>query len=109
MKRISSSEILRRCSTPEGRTAAFRIDRGFDFFSEGNAAGRFCFDLASVIRNENCDCEASMKVFAPTSRIENKIPPLEPGDHLTRREFERRYQNMPNVKKAELIEGLVYI
>jgi Uma2 family endonuclease len=37
------------------------------------------------------------------------IPPLETGDHLTRREFERRYHAMPNVKKAELIEGVVYM
>jgi len=28
---------------------------------------------------------------------------------LTRTEFERRYAAMPNVKKAELIEGIVYI
>jgi Uma2 family endonuclease len=34
-------------------------------------------------------------------------PPLEPGDHLTRAEFERRYEAMPNGRKAELIEGVV--
>ena len=37
------------------------------------------------------------------------IPPLEPGDRLTREEFERRYDAMPNLKKAELIEGVVYM
>jgi len=37
------------------------------------------------------------------------IPPLEPGDHLTRDEFERRYDAMPELKKAELIEGVVYM
>lgn len=37
------------------------------------------------------------------------IPPLEPGDHLTRDEFERRYEAMPELKKAELIEGVVYM
>ena len=36
-------------------------------------------------------------------------PPLESGDRLTRREFERRYAAMPEVKKAELIEGVVYV
>lgn len=36
-------------------------------------------------------------------------PPLEPGDHLTREEFERRYAAMPEVKKAELIEGVVFM
>jgi hypothetical protein len=38
-----------------------------------------------------------------------KLPPLENGDRLTRDEFEQRYQAMPNVKKAELIERKVYI
>jgi len=37
------------------------------------------------------------------------VPPLESGDRLTRQEFERRYQTMPHVKKAELIEGVVYM
>ena len=31
------------------------------------------------------------------------------GDRLTRDEFERRYTAMPHVKKAELIEGVVYM
>jgi Uma2 family endonuclease len=35
--------------------------------------------------------------------------PLENGDHLTRQEFERRYQARPDLKKAELIEGVVYM
>src|SRR6185369_2464672 len=38
-----------------------------------------------------------------------EIPPLEFGDRLTRHEFERRYQARPDIKKAELIEGLVYM
>jgi Uma2 family endonuclease len=37
------------------------------------------------------------------------IPPLENGDQLTCAEFERRYSAMPNQKKAELIEGVVYM
>jgi Uma2 family endonuclease len=40
---------------------------------------------------------------------DQKIPPLENGDHLTCPEFERRYAAMPNLKKAELIEGMVYM
>jgi len=39
----------------------------------------------------------------------NKIPPLESGDRLSRHEFERRYTAMPHLKKAELIEGVVYV
>ncbi|MEN9261626.1 MAG: Uma2 family endonuclease [Thermostichus sp. HHBFW_bins_43] len=38
-----------------------------------------------------------------------RLPPLENGDRLTRAEFERRYKAMPDLKKAELIEGVVYI
>ena len=37
------------------------------------------------------------------------VPPLQAGDRLTRAEFERRYDAMPELKKAELIEGVVYI
>ena len=37
------------------------------------------------------------------------VPPLQNGDRLTRDEFERRYRAMPHVKKAELIEGVVYM
>jgi Uma2 family endonuclease len=37
------------------------------------------------------------------------IPPLETGDCLSRPEFERRYEAMPWLKKAELIEGVVYV
>lgn len=37
------------------------------------------------------------------------VPALEPGDRLSRAEFERRYEAMPHVKKAELIEGVVYM
>src|SRR6266404_2316527 len=36
-------------------------------------------------------------------------PLLEPGDRLSRAEFERRYERMPEVRKAELIEGTVYM
>lgn len=36
-------------------------------------------------------------------------PPLESGDRLRRAEYERRYEAMPWVKKAELIEGVVYM
>lgn len=46
-----------------------------------------------------------------------QLPPLESGDalseplreRLTRAEFEQRYSAMPDLKKAELIEGVVYV
>jgi len=37
------------------------------------------------------------------------IPALEQGDHLSREEFHRRYEAMPHIKKAELIEGVVHM
>ena len=36
-------------------------------------------------------------------------PTLENGDRLTRCEFERRYALRPEIKKAQLIEGIVYM
>ncbi|MEW6301960.1 MAG: Uma2 family endonuclease [Verrucomicrobiota bacterium] len=41
------------------------------------------------------------------SRSAMRLLPLLNGDHLTVPEFERRYQTMPEDKKAELIEGIV--
>lgn len=47
----------------------------------------------------------------PRSAAEADVrpPPLVSGDHLTRSEFERRYDAMPALKKAELIEGVVIV
>jgi Uma2 family endonuclease len=39
----------------------------------------------------------------------NHLPPLESGDRLTRPEFERRYAAALQIKKAELVEGIVYV
>ena len=46
---------------------------------------------------------------APARRLPTAPPPLSSGDRLTRREFERRYNAMPSIRKAELIEGVVYM
>jgi Uma2 family endonuclease len=45
----------------------------------------------------------------PQTQPALRIPPLENGDRLTRPEFERRYAAAPHIKKAELIEGIVYV
>lgn len=45
----------------------------------------------------------------PSNPSTMPIPPLENGDRLSRAEFERRYDAMPELKKAELIEGEVYV
>ena len=37
----------------------------------------------------------------------NLPPPLRDGDRLTRDEFLRRWEEMPDLKRAELIDGVV--
>lgn len=36
-------------------------------------------------------------------------PPLESGDRLSRAEFHRHYSSYPEIKKAELVEGVVIV
>lgn len=45
----------------------------------------------------------------PLLRKQPGPPPLNAGDRLSRAEFERRYHAHPEIKKAELVEGLVYM
>src|SRR5438067_648935 len=52
---------------------------------------------------------AATTVLPEGSEPSTSEPLLEPGDRLSRDEFERRYERMPHVKKAELIEGIVYM
>lgn len=49
----------------------------------------------------------AVEVQGPTIAV--ALPPLQAGDRLTRREFERRYHAMPSNVRAELIEGVVYM
>ncbi len=48
-------------------------------------------------------------VTSPSQTQPLQTPPLESGDRLSRPEFERRYTADPHIKKAELIEGVVYV
>lgn len=50
-------------------------------------------DKFQKIRSQSTACIVDMKK-------------MEYGDRLTRQEFERRYDAMPHIKKAELIEGV---
>ena len=52
---------------------------------------------------------SSRSTSPKSSALVQEIPPLENGDQLTRPEFERRYEAMPHLKKAELVEGVVYM
>jgi len=48
-------------------------------------------------------------VKTPPHQNPMPIPPLESGYRLNCYEFERRYNAMPHLRKAELIEGVVYV
>ena len=50
---------------------------------------------------------SAARITKPPKQV--RIPPLENGDRLTVAEFERRYEAMPELKKAELINGVVHI
>ena len=43
------------------------------------------------------------------STVEQRVPPLLPGQRLTRDEFLRRWEAMPELKLAELVGGIVYM
>src|SRR6266404_7494846 len=51
---------------------------------------------------------ATLTVQPDASEPALSEPLLEAGDRLTREDFERRYHRMPRLKKAELVEGIVY-
>jgi hypothetical protein len=71
----------------------------------GGVSGRTGYNLATT----KATFRKQVRFVATGTFIETAVQPLpiEPGDRLTRVEFERRYDAMPGVKKAELIEGVV--
>jgi Uma2 family endonuclease len=52
---------------------------------------------------------SSIKAPISSSGHKRVVPPLAPGDRLTRVEFLERYASMPPKVKAERIEGMVYM
>jgi hypothetical protein len=44
-----------------------------------------------------------------TPRDQAAVPPLREGDHLDADEFLRRYEAMPEINKAQLVEGVVFM
>jgi Uma2 family endonuclease len=65
-----------------------------------------------IARILNMKAHSTVATITAQSNVlgcENGIPTLEAGDRLTRVEFERRYSAMPELKKAELLEGVVYM
>ena len=51
----------------------------------------------------------SVLVRQPAPERASRPEPLENGDCLSAAEFLLRYEAMPHTKKAELIEGVVYM
>ena len=50
-----------------------------------------------------------MSTIETEQQTGKKVPPLKEGDLLSQEEFHDRYLLMPHIKKAELIEGKVYM
>ena len=65
--------------------------------------------IARILKTKAQSIVATISTQSNVLGCENGIPTLEAGDRLTRVEFERRYCAMPEVKKAELLEGVVYM
>lgn len=54
--------------------------------------------------------QTSLRIQSPPRPAQPAVlPPLNAGDRLSRAEFERRYAAQPELKRAELIEGVVYM
>ena len=53
--------------------------------------------------------QAIDQLISPRPAQSAEPPPLNAGDHLSRLEFEQHYKAHPEIKKAELIEGVVYM
>jgi Uma2 family endonuclease len=64
--------------------------------------------MKEVVINKDPEQIGTDATSLPATTV-SPIPPLQSGDRLTRYEFERRYEAMPHLKKAELIEGVVYV
>src|SRR5436190_12945526 len=62
--------------------------------------------MASATSTSSVDA-AQLAIASMPSRA--KPPTLQNGDRLNRTEFERRYSAMPELKIAELINGIVYM
>lgn len=52
---------------------------------------------------------AATPLHPATASPSDVVPALEPGDHLSRDEFERRFDSTSGLKKAELVEGMVHM
>jgi hypothetical protein len=82
------------------RSAVFRGQHSLRF-------PRNCASLVLMIEVKTPP--TTLKVESGSPQEVERLSPLENGECLNATEFLRRYEAMPNVKKAELIQGIVYI
>lgn len=110
----SQGTIQRSKSSSFRRSSSERREEGFLYCEVqlvGGYRGSTGFDFSGIefrfwlAENNSVIVREAPSSIAPSKR---RIPPLVNGDHMSRDEFERRYEAMPEVKKAELIEGVVY-
>src|SRR6185312_13563827 len=65
-------------------------------------------DYAADARRPNATMSTMTQTLHPPPSTPD-VPPLQAGDVLSRAEFERRWDRHPEIKKAELIDGMVYL
>jgi Uma2 family endonuclease len=66
--------------------------------------------MTDILATEATPSPPTKRQSAPAHPAKNgNVPSLESGDRLSRIEFERRYAAHPEILKAELIEGVVYV
>src|SRR5437660_3619034 len=104
MQRLKSISGLASCHLQLSGSGSFRS------FNCANRISRQCAGLRHewllVFTHLQMQCKPMQTITAPilpTPEPEGPEtePLLEPGDRLTRDEFERRYERMPLLKKAE--------
>lgn len=72
-------------------------------------SGRYFFRSTRNRNNMDTIVTATIAKAGSRPQTSSTLPPLQPGDVLSRAEFERRYKAHPEIKRAELIEGIVYM
>jgi len=75
---------------------------------QANACGCSAAGLSRIPDRLSPRHSTTGMAFLMTTRP-GAVPTLHPGDRLSRREFERRFDATPDLKRAELIEGIVYV
>lgn len=108
--RIASRRGQSRRANPQ-RPAPPPVDQSRRRAPESNVAGRATdrSPLDKAERRRYTLLDMDTRTPKPATPARRPVPSLENGDHLSAREFLRLYEAMPEVKKAELIQGIVHM